>query len=136
MNSAAVALGGLFLALLYEWRRTLLAPVVLHALLNGVSMAAMVWGIAADANAPRLGVRGGPHEAGCLISSVVPGSAADEAGLRVGDVVTALDGERVADIEGMSQVVRRRRVGDQLTVEFVRGGETHRIVVVLKVRQD
>jgi membrane protease YdiL (CAAX protease family) len=76
-DTAGVVLIGLALALLYEWRRTLLAPVLMHAMVNAVAAAIMAQSIAADAAAPRLGVYGDTHERGCVITDVVPGSAAD-----------------------------------------------------------
>jgi membrane protease YdiL (CAAX protease family) len=136
VHSTAAALLGFGLALVYQWRKTLLTPMLLHALINVVSMAVMISAIAADANAPRLGVLGEPHKGGCRITRVMPGSAADVAGLRVGDVVTALDGEPVADTPSMARVVRSRRVGDKVTVEFTRGGEAHRAFAVLRARQE
>ncbi|HEV3165761.1 MAG TPA: CPBP family intramembrane glutamic endopeptidase, partial [Isosphaeraceae bacterium] len=51
--SAGIALGGLALAAVYEWRRTLLAPVLLHASLNALGMAIMT---AQIATTPQLGV--------------------------------------------------------------------------------
>jgi putative serine protease PepD len=92
-------------------------------------------GIAADADAPQLGVWGDPHEGGCLVTKVVPAGAADTAGLRPGDLVTALDGVPVSDIRSLARIVRGRRAGDRVTVEFVRGGEAHQIEVVLKSRR-
>ena len=135
-DSTAVALVGLALAVVYEWRKTLLSPVVLHALLNVVGLVAMAWGLTLDANAPRLGVRGDPYEGGCRVTEVVPGGAAAAAGLQVGDVVTAVDGEAVADLRAIARVVRRKRVGDEVTIEFRRGGKAHRDVAVLKRRQE
>ena len=53
VDSALVALVGLACALLYEWRKTLLAPIMLHSMVN------IVWIVGifvAAATAPRLGV--------------------------------------------------------------------------------
>ena len=72
-DRAGIALIGLALALLYEWRRTLLAPILMHALVNALAMAIMAQGIAADAAAPRLGVYGENARAGIRLTKVVPG---------------------------------------------------------------
>jgi membrane protease YdiL (CAAX protease family) len=128
----AVALIGIALALLYEWRRTLVAPVLLHALVNTVGLAVTFAGIAAEANAPRLGVYGERHETGCRITRVVPGSTAEAAGLQVGDVVTALDGKPVRDIGDMADIVRKKHGGDTVLVEFIRDRSSHRVQAILE----
>jgi membrane protease YdiL (CAAX protease family) len=129
---AAITVIGLALAGFYEWRKTLVAPVLLHALINAVVLAATLAGLAPDANAPRLGVYGEPHGGGCRVTQVVPGGAADAAGLKVEDVVTALDGKPVSDILEMARIVRTRRVGDKIFVDFTRAGLPHRLEVILK----
>jgi membrane protease YdiL (CAAX protease family) len=131
-SRAFVVTGGLALALVYEWRKTLLAPILLHVAINAVGMTYITWAIAADAAAPRLGVRGEAHKGGCLVTEVAPGSTAATANLQVGDVITAVDGEPVADILRLSQVIRRKRVGDTVSVEFIRGGKAQRVDAVLK----
>ena len=124
---------GLAFALLYEWRKTLLAPVLMHFMVGALLMAIMASGIAAP---PRLGVFGETHEGGCLLTVVVPGSAAESAGLRVGDVVIRLDGDSVADMRSLTQAVRRKLVGQEVVVEYIRGGQAQRVTAVLtKLRQ-
>jgi membrane protease YdiL (CAAX protease family) len=135
-NSIAVGLIGFALAVVYEWRKTLLAPVLLHTFVNVAGMAIIASNMAAEANAPTLGVYGGPQEGGCRITKLLPGGAAETAGLQVGDVVTAVDEVAVADIPSMAQVVRSKRVGERVSVDFTRGGETHRVEAVLKKRRE
>jgi membrane protease YdiL (CAAX protease family) len=134
-NSAAVALVGLSLALLYEWRKTLLAPVLLHGLINGVAFLVITLGLTPYANAPALGIAGDAHGDGCLVTTVAPESAADESGLRAGDLITAVDGSAVTDIRGIARIIRKKKAGDTLSVEFSRDGEPQRVDAVLKRRQ-
>jgi membrane protease YdiL (CAAX protease family) len=131
-DTTVVVLLGLALALLYEWRKTLLAPVLMHALVNALTIAIMAQSVAADAAAPRLGVYGETHERGVRLTIVEPDTAAASAGLQVGDVIVSLDGERVADFPGLTQAVRTRQVGQTVVVEFIRGAVTHRVDAVLK----
>jgi membrane-associated protease RseP (regulator of RpoE activity) len=130
-SSAAIGMVALALALLYEWRKTLVTPILLHAAVNAVGMASLTWSLAADAAAPRLGVRGEACQGGCLVTEVVPGSAADAAGLQVGDVIAAVDGEPVADLPGLARIIRKHQLSDTVSVEFLRGGKAHRADVVL-----
>jgi S1-C subfamily serine protease len=130
-NSVGIGTFALVIALVYEWRTTLLTPILLHAAVNAASIIFLAGSLAADAAAPRLGVLGEAHEGGCLVTEVVPGTAADAAGLKSGDVITAVNGEPVADIPSLTQIIRKRQLGDTVSVEFVREGTPHRADVVL-----
>ena len=132
-NAALVAVVALGLGAMYEWRKTLLAPVLMHALTNGLMLVLIAWGLTAGSNAPRLGVVGSAHERGFMVREVAPGSAAEEAGLRAGDVVTAVDGTPVKDFSGLSRIIRAKKLGDEIVVEFLRGSEVHRVPAVLKI---
>lgn len=79
-----------------------------------------------------IGVFAETYEGACRVTGVVPGSAADVAGLQIGDVITAVDGEAVGDFPGLVQVVRKRRVGDKGSVDFKRDGKNHRVEAVLE----
>ena len=130
-NSAAIGVAALIFALVYEWRKTLLTPILLHSGVNAVGMMFLAGSLAADAAAPRIGVLGEPSQGGCQVTEMVPGGPAEAAGLQVGDVITAVDGEPVADITGVARVIRKHQLGDTVSVEFLRGGKAHRADVVL-----
>ncbi len=61
---------------------------------------------------------GGP----CEIQSVEPGSAADQAGVRPGDVVVGVDGAAVADFDGLTARVAGRIPGDTIRLAVDRRG--------------
>jgi len=61
-------------------------------------------------------------EAGAQVAEVVPGSAAEEAGLQVGDRIVALGGEAVPDSGRLRAQVIRRSPGEQVTLTVVRDG--------------
>jgi membrane protease YdiL (CAAX protease family) len=73
--SCAIGVTGLAIGLFYEWRKTLVAAVVLHASVNAVGLGVMATTVAADAAAPKLGVVGEPGKQGCVLTRVVSGSA-------------------------------------------------------------
>lgn len=73
-----------------------------------------------------------PDVAGVYINGVLEGSAADEAGLKQGDVIRKLDGEPVLNTPLLQENVARHRPGDQVTVEYVRNGKLKSTVVTLK----
>ena len=89
---------------------------------------------------PRLGVTVGGNEGkgpveGVNILGVSPGSAADEAGLRAGDVITAVNGESLSADDGAAS--NRRLLdfmegveeGDKLSVEYLRDGNVGKVEV-------
>ncbi|MHB8628691.1 MAG: PDZ domain-containing protein [Aggregatilineales bacterium] len=69
--------------------------------------------------------------AGALIVTVIPGSPADVAGLKVGDVVTAVDGDKVDAKHTLAVRMVAYGPGDTLTLTVVRGGNTMQIPVTL-----
>ncbi len=63
--------------------------------------------------------------------AVVAGGPADKAGLRAGDVVTAVDGHRVTGPDELVIEIRKHRPGDVITVTYTRGGSTRTTQVTL-----
>jgi len=73
---------------------------------------------------------------GVRITRVYPGSTADSAGLKVGDIIVALDGEpipasRPEDNEVLAAMVRRYRIDGTATLTVVRDGQEQQITVAL-----
>ncbi len=69
--------------------------------------------------------------AGAVVGAVEPGSAAERAGLRAGDVVVAIDGHRLrgsADLRGRIGI---RRPGERVELELLRGDERLTVQAVL-----
>lgn len=62
-------------------------------------------------------------QAGALVTQVVDGSPAAQAGLQEGDVVTAVDGQAVRSYEELISGIRSRLPGDQLSLTVTRGDE-------------
>jgi len=60
---------------------------------------------------------------GAGINSVDGGSAADQAGLREGDVVTKVNDEQISGSESLVATIRGYRPGDTVTLTVVRNGE-------------
>lgn len=59
---------------------------------------------------------------GVLINSVKPESAADKAGIKQGDVITAINGERVSDGNELRNKVANTKPGTDLSLTIVRNG--------------
>ena len=123
---------GTVLTAVYEWRKTLLAPILVHSGQNLVAVMAVVLLMLANANAPMLGIVGQDHENGCQVQQVLPESSASDVGIQPGDVITHFDGEPVRGIQHLGQIVRLRRVGDHVTVRIVRNEVATEVEVVLR----
>ncbi|MEM6398460.1 MAG: Do family serine endopeptidase [Bacteroidota bacterium] len=76
--------------------------------------------------------RGIDRDNGVLISGVNDGSAADEAGLREGDVVIAIDDVSTLRNSELLEQLGRRRPGDAVRLTIVRGGDEMDITATLK----
>ena len=64
---------------------------------------------------------GTPKDAGVLVGSVEDGSPADKAGLKVGDIITAIDGEEIDSSFGLRKALREKKDGDSVRIEALRG---------------
>lgn len=69
--------------------------------------------------------------AGTSGSAVVSGSPADKAGLKVGDVIVAYDGNAVSSMYSLLGYVRASALNDKVTLTIVRGGKTMDVEVTL-----
>jgi len=72
----------------------------------------------------RLGVGSAATGGPCEIRIVEPGSAADQAGLRSGDVVLSVDGADVASFEELTARLGERAPGDVVRLAIARRGGT------------
>jgi len=71
---------------------------------------------------------------GVLIGDVFPGSAAAEAGLRVGDVVVSLNAKPMENGRQFDVNLYSRRAGDAVSLGIVRGDERRRVLVTVAER--
>lgn len=62
--------------------------------------------------------------AGALVGAVSPGTAAAQAGVGVGDGITALNGQAVTGSDGLVGGVRALSVGQRVTLSLIRAGQT------------
>ena len=68
---------------------------------------------------------------GAYVAEVTSGSPADKAGIKQGDVITAIDGEEITSSDGVVLAVRSHNVGDTVSVTLVRGSRTQTVSVTL-----
>jgi len=124
---------GLILTLVYERRRTLITPVMVHAGANFLSAVALTWAMWTSPGVPILGVRGDAGTS-CVVQEVVRESAADRAGIQRGDVIVTFNTERIRDFPHLVETVRRYRPGDLVALSIERDGLPVDLEVVLGCR--
>ena len=75
-------------------------------------------------------------EPGALVYSssgpaVVPGGPADKAGIKAGDIIIAIDGHRVTGVDELVVETRKHRIGDTVSVTYIRNGKKSTVQVTL-----
>ncbi|WP_125569892.1 S1C family serine protease [Nocardioides baekrokdamisoli] len=68
---------------------------------------------------------------GALVKSVEGGGAAEAAGLKAGDLITAINGQPVSDAETLISDIRGHRPGDKVTLTYQRDGQTRTATATL-----
>jgi len=74
-----------------------------------------------------LGVVPAEDGADARVGRVIPGSAADKAGMRAGDVILKFGGEEVSKYADLAALVRKRKPGERVEIELRRGEETLKV---------
>ena len=84
---------------------------------------------------PQLGIRASNGtsgtQLGAQVEDIAQGSAAAQAGLQKGDLITAIDGTPVVGSESLVAQVRSHEVGKEVTLSVIRGSETLELKVTL-----
>lgn len=68
---------------------------------------------------------------GALVDSVSPGSAADQAGIEVEDVIVAVNGERVKNATELRNAIGMQREGKQVSVDYYRDRQKRTVSATL-----
>ncbi len=63
--------------------------------------------------------------------AVMEGTPADEAGLREGDIIVEVDGEKLTERRSFAFKIRQKRVGDEMELTVIREGEKFSVSVEL-----
>ena len=74
----------------------------------------------------------GNGQRGAQLVEVVSGGAAQQAGLQAKDIITKLDGKPVQSVDQLIVTLRGFKVGDSITVSYVRGSDTRTAKLVLQ----
>jgi len=72
-----------------------------------------------------------PSVVGALVSQVVEGSPADQAGIRTGDVITSVNSQPVKSNSELRNTIGLLRVGDKVEIGLLRDGKPLRVTAVI-----
>ena len=69
---------------------------------------------------------------GVYVSSVLSDSAAEKAGIQVGDVIVACDGQKVSTTDEINKIRDTHKVGEAMSMEISRNGKTMKVSLILQ----
>jgi Do/DeqQ family serine protease len=71
---------------------------------------------------------------GALVSDIQPGSAAEEAGVQVDDIIVRVDNKKINDSRELANAIGLKGSGDSVRIELLRDGETRTVTATLGQR--
>jgi serine protease Do/serine protease DegQ len=74
------------------------------------------------------------HE-GALVQEVVSGSSAEKAGIKVGDVIVAVDGDPISSASDLRTTIGLKRSGDKVQLDVLRDGKKRTLTAMLDERE-
>ncbi len=77
-----------------------------------------------------------PQAEGAIVSMVEPGSPAERAGLRAGDVIVSYNGQPVADADHLIAMVASTPAGSQVPITFFRSGKQQTVSATIEELDD
>jgi serine protease Do len=93
------------------------------------------WGDQRPPPRPWVGARGVDHPDGCLLERISADGPALKAGLKVGDLVTKINGERIQSAADFVEHVNRAKPGEELTFDIKRGDTERSLKVKVETRR-
>jgi len=73
---------------------------------------------------------------GALVSGVVQGSSAEKAGVKTGDIITAINGATMKSAGELRNAIGMLRVGDKVDIALLRDGKTLRVTALVAESSD
>jgi len=68
---------------------------------------------------------------GALITEIVPGSAAEDSGLKVDDIIIGIDDKKITDASELRNTIGLMGSGEDVRIEYIRNGDTRSTVAKL-----
>src|SRR5271155_298847 len=71
------------------------------------------------------------ESSGALVAGVAPGSAAERAGVKTGDIITSINGVAMKDAGELRNTIGMLRVGDKVEIGLLRDGKPHKVTALI-----
>jgi serine protease Do len=114
-----------------------LARAIMESLIRDGKVSRGFMGVAIQDITPELAKEfKAPDSGGALVGDVTAGSAAEEAGLKTGDVIIALNGKPVADSRSLRLRVGQMAPGSKAELTVLRDGKEQKLTVKLRELKD
>jgi len=72
-----------------------------------------------------------PVDKGVLVTSVAPNSPATQAGLQLGDIITAINDEEIDDLSGFESTLTSHKIGETVEITYWRGNKSYQTQATL-----
>ena len=66
--------------------------------------------------------------------AIIPGSAADKAGILENDIILEINGEKVTQGNSLAKLIQKYNIGDTITIKILSKGEEEEVAVTLGER--
>jgi Do/DeqQ family serine protease len=76
------------------------------------------------------------ESSGALVAGVAPGSAADRAGVKTGDIITSINGASMKDAGELRNTIGMLRVGDKVDIGLLRDGKARKVTALIAERSE
>lgn len=83
---------------------------------------------------PQIGIKGATESTlgGVYVGEIVKGGAAEKADIKVGDLITRIDGQRVKSVDELITLLGKYNFGDEIEVTILRGVDVVTTTVILQ----
>lgn len=68
---------------------------------------------------------------GAYVREIVSGTGADRGGVKIGDIITHIDGQKLTEENSVGEIIRGKKVGDNIILRVYRDGQTIDLDVTL-----
>jgi serine protease Do/serine protease DegQ len=72
---------------------------------------------------------------GALITEIVPGSAAEDSGLQVDDIIVGINDEKITNASELRNTIGLKGSGESVSIDYIRDGKTRSTTAKLGTRQ-